>query len=1185
MDGNVASLKDIQPGVSLSGVVPDQVVMVNAVVPVDDSAVDMTYTTADGRTDREIIDADSVRDLSVVQKDGSGPRFDADPEEFRLAAEALRITYAADYDPMTAVYSSNINPLPHQIRAVYEDMLPKVPLRFLLADDPGAGKTIMAGLYVKEMLLRSAAERVIIVCPGGLAEQWRDEMSDKFGLDFDVFQPGMQELSRSGNAFQDYDRLIVRMDQVARSDDYRTLLEQTSWDIAVVDEAHRMSAHFRNQYGDLQKTKRFRLGEILAETSENLLLMTATPHSGKEEEFQLFMSLLDKDRFAGRYEAKRHSKTDTAGLMRRMVKEEMLTFDGKPLFPERHAETVTYELSPGEAELYQDVTDYVRSGMSAAQDIRKTDERRGNSIGFALTMLQRRLASSPEAIYQSLRRRRDRLSELLDDIEAHPERLGDALDSRQAWAPDLSLEDFDDLWDEADENAQGRLELEIDEVMASATAARTVNDLRDEIGVLDGLIEQAREVRAAQRDAKWSQLSTILHEHVLDAGTSEQPHKMIIFTEHKDTLNYLHGRVVQLLGRPECVEVIHGGLSRDERKAVQERFVNDPQVQLLVATDAAGEGLNLQRADLMVNYDLPWNPNRIEQRFGRIHRIGQQRVCSLWNMVAKNTREGEVYGKLLDKIEVMDKAYQGRLFNVLGDGKAFDGRSLRDLMLEAIRYGDRPDVQARLDQVIDSSVSQGLDELVSDRSAHPERYASLDVQEIRELMERSRARKLQPGYIAAFFVPALKYLGGTVRRRETGRWEIKHVPQPVRRRIDGIKRHTKAADAYERVTCDPNRIHIDMQHVDATLVAPGTPLLDAVCELIIEQCGAALDRGTVFVDRTDRQPDGPVLLMAVEQTIKNSRNDEVVSRHFGYLQCNERGGFDVSQAPPYLNYDKPKESERAAIDGILHQPWLLKDYSLSAQQYVYTHDTKPRLDEVKARIAQENKHVLDQVETRLKAEIEYWYKQVNLCSENERHGRPRGKNMNSDIARSRAEDMSRRLEQRQTELATEVRLQAKPAVIRGMSLVVPERLVDSVQDPRSVATSTDGRQEVDRRAVALAMKAERSLGRTPVEMPHNNPGFDIQSTDEHGRVFFIEVKGRIARADVDTFIVTANEIAFAQSQGDRHRLALVRVSPDGPEHDEIRYVLHAFDHLSQSESTYAYTEKIAEYWKRGETPR
>ena len=272
--------------------------------------------------------------------------------------------------------------------------------------------------------------------------------------------------------------------------------------------------------------------------------------------------------------------------------------------------------------------------------------------------------------------------------------------------------------------------------------------------------------------------------------------------------------------------------------------------------------MNLQRADLMVNYDLPWNPNRIEQRFGRIHRIGQKRPCSLWNLVAKNTREGEVYGKLLNKIATINKAYDGRLFNVLGDGKAFDGNSLKDLMITAIEHGDDPQVQAYLDQVIDSTVSKGLNDLIQERSAHPDRYATVDVEEVRRHMEEHRDRKLQPGYISAFFIPAFKRLGGSIRLRESNRWEITHVPQEVRKMAATLNRRKPIADAYERVTFEPGLTHIGVDKPDASLIAPGTALLDAVCRLIIDRYGMTLDHGTVFVDRTDKQPNQPMLMVA-----------------------------------------------------------------------------------------------------------------------------------------------------------------------------------------------------------------------------------------------------------------------------------------------------------------------------------
>ncbi|KAA8822004.1 helicase-related protein [Bifidobacterium vespertilionis] len=1175
-------LDDIRPGLVLSGVVSGQSVTVAAVMPMSDDAVDMFYTTADGGTGREIIGSDGIARLRVVQPEHGGPRFDADPDEFRLAAEALRIRYAALYDPMAAVYSSDIDPLPHQIRAVYEDMLPKVPLRFLLADDPGAGKTIMAGLYVKEMLLRSAAERVAIVCPGGLAEQWHDELAQKFSLDFEVFHPSMRFASPSGNPLRDHDRLIIRMDQVARNNELMDMIGEVRWDIAIVDEAHRMSAHFRNQYGDVERTSRFRLGETLAATAENLLLMTATPHSGNERDFQLFMSLLDRDRFAGLYKPARHRRTDTQGLMRRMVKEDLLTFEGKPLFPERRAETVAYELSAGETDLYRAVTQYVRSGMNAAARLLQADGRRANSIGFALTILQRRLASSPEAILRSLVRRRDRLSELLRRLREDPDSIATMFEPAANQPTDI--DDYEDMWNETDENGQGRLELELDQVVDSATAARTEQELAAEIGVLDGLVSKAKAVRMTGVDAKWSQLTDILQHRVLDAGTAEQPHKMIVFTEHRDTLDYLSRRIASLLGRPEAVTVIHGGMNRDERKAVQERFISNPDVRILVATDAAGEGLNLQRADLMVNYDLPWNPNRIEQRFGRIHRIGQKRTCFLWNLVAKNTREGEVYGKLLGKIETMGKAYGGRLFNVLGDGRAFDGKPLKDLMLQAIRYGDDPEVQARLDRVIDSGVRQKLDELIAERSAHPEMYPSLDVREVRELMEKTRERKLQPGFISAFFLPAFQRLGGTARQRETNRWELTHVPSAIRRRAERIDRHRMVVDAYERITFDPGLTHLGHGSPDAVLVAPGVPLLDAVVDFVIDRYGEALDRGTVFVDRTDTQPDEPILMVAAEQTIIDAKGS-AVSRHFDYLQLGEHGEPAFSQAPPYLDYDGPRDEERGNIESLLAAPWLHDDHADAMRRMAYERGTKPRLAELQARRTVENEHVLVQVRSRLNAEIDYWYGEYNKLRDDERNGR-RGGRMTSGLALKRAREMEERLDRRERDLSEDVRLRAKPAVMRGMALVVPERLIviganDNEAASRPFARNTE---EVDRRAVALTMRMEELLGNAPTEMPHNNKGFDIRSVDWQGYVHFIEVKGRIDLPEADTFTVTANEVALAQSQGDRHRLALVRVSPDGPEHDAIRYVAHAFDHISPASSTRSFNEQWADYWDRGYAP-
>lgn len=1228
MAGDEVTLENLQQDAEVEGIVPGSIVRILSIRPIASvgkttitqhalpEMATVIYEKPDGSPGMEVLTAQALSHLRIVRKANAAPAFDGDPQAFRLASEALRIRNAAAYDPMSAVYSSSIAPLPHQIRAVYEDMLPKVPLRFLLADDPGAGKTIMAGLYIREMFLRSAAERVIVVCPGSLAEQWQDELRSKFSLDFDIFSPAMIAASPSGNPFREAKLLIVRMDQVARNDELRAMLNEPDvrWDIAVVDEAHRMSAHYRNAYDEIDRTKRFALGQTLSATSENLLLMTATPHSGSEADFQLFLSLLDKDRFAGQPRNSYQPHLDTKDVMRRMVKEEMLDFEGHHLFPQRHAETVSYPLSDAEMALYNDVTEYVRNGMNSAQRIMSTDKRRGNSIGFALTVLQRRLASSPEAIYRSLVRRRDKLRTLLDAIDATPRDITRILTNpadshRDHSAPDFSNpDDFDEAWDEASEDRQADLENDANAIVDSATAARTREELMTEVTRLNALVSEARDLRNRGTDTKWRQLSDILQQRILDTGTSETPHKMIVFTEHRDTLDYLARNITILLGRPEAVCTIHGGMSRDQRKQVQERFVNDPECRILVATDAAGEGLNLQRADLMVNYDLPWNPNRIEQRFGRIHRIGQKRMCFLWNMVAAHTREGDVYTRLLSKIDTMGKAYSGRLFNVLGERKAFNGQSLSDLMVQAIQRGDSPQARQWLDKVIDAGVSDGLRQLEQEESIDRDSFlhlTSADVDAERRRMEQHRERKLQPGYIEAFFMDAMRDLGSAMHRRETGRWEITHMPQEVLRAAERLNRHRPLASRYERVTFDPAHIYAkvrpngEAEQAKALLIAPGTPILDAVISVILGKYESELSKGTVFVDDTDSQSDCPAIVTAASQDIaasamgpRHEGDSEVIARQFDYLQIAQDGEISTLVVPPYADLRAPTDSERKHIDALLRaDPWFSVDHSQELRDYVYVTYTDKRMAELQATHDAERAHVWKCVEQRLKSESNYWWGEYLRIQESERTQPGKKQPMSSAAAYKRAEEMEARLKEREAALAGPDPLHASPVQLHGQALVIPGCLLKHDSEDTDDKTGTlqpphmpRETDEVDRRGVALAMEAERRLGRSPVEMPHNNKGFDIESCDAHGSTFFIEVKSRIDLPDHDYFFASKNEILHGKTQGDHHRLALALISPEGPEHDSIRYQDHAFDEIVPDDSTVNIKMVFSKHWEMGTDP-
>ena len=786
--------------------------------------------------------------------------FDGDGALFRLVSEAQRIRLAHLFDPVLAVHTSLVDPLPHQITAVYESMLPRQPLRFLLADDPGAGKTIMAGLLIKELVARGDLERCLIVCPGSLAEQWQDELYRRFHLPFEILTNDKLEAARTGNWFLETNLVIARLDKLSRNEDVQQKLQapEADWDLVVCDEAHKLSATFFG--GEIKYTKRYRLAQLLSGLTRHLLLMTATPHNGKEEDFQLFLALLDGDRFEGRFRDGVHA-ADVSDLMRRMVKERLLKFDGKPLFPERIAYTVPYGLSDEEARLYTAVTDYVREEFNRADAL--ANAKRAGTVGFALTILQRRLASSHEAIYQSLRRRRERLESRLRELEVL--RRGGKLTGGVAFTTtELDPEDVEDLDDAPEqevEDAEAR-------ILDQATAARSMAELKAEIETLKGLEKLALGVRRGGRDTKWRELASLFGDIFTTAGLGRRlretpygageipPHrasprqKLVLFTEHRDTLRYLQERITTLLGREESVVVIHGGVGREERLAVQEAFRHDPDVQVLLATDAAGEGINLQRAHLMVNYDLPWNPNRLEQRFGRIHRIGQTEVCHLWNLVADDTREGDVYRRLLEKLEKAREALGGQVFDVLGKLE-FEGRPLRELLLNAIRYGEQPEVRARLDTAVDQALDRtALQDLLEDRQLVHDAMDATRIQRVREEMERAEARRLQPHYVESFFREAFRRLGGTAKQREARRYQVTHVPALIRSRdrVTGVGE--PVLPRYERIAFEKPLV-APPGKPPAAFVCPGHPLLDAVIDLSLERHRDLLKRGAVLVDERD----------------------------------------------------------------------------------------------------------------------------------------------------------------------------------------------------------------------------------------------------------------------------------------------------------------------------------------------
>jgi superfamily II DNA or RNA helicase len=1147
-------LEEIKKNVVLAGIDPSAPVRVVATEPVGENALTIVYKTASGSILERMLFRTDEPNLSVALA-GRPWAFDAPGEDFKLATEALRIHLAHLFDPMMAVHTSNVEPLPHQITAVYESMLPKQPLRFVLADDPGAGKTIMAGLYIRELIMRADAVRVLVVAPGSLVNQWQDELFEKFGLTFALFSREHIEQTVTGNPFEEANFLIARLDQLSRNLDLQERLRSTRWDLVVVDEAHKLSA---NYYGNkINKTRRFELGELLGSVTRHLLLMTATPHNGKEADFQLFLSLLDSDRFYGKFRDGVH-KVDVSDIMRRMVKEEMLRFDGTRLFPPRFAYTASYRLSPPEAALYEAVTSYVRGEMNRADTL--ADSNRKGTVGFALAALQRRLASSPEAIYRSLQRRHAKMKARLED-ERRNARASSMLQ-------DLGPRSADDLWDADEQLPSEEYEGLEEQVVDLATASQTVQELEAEIVVLDQLEKQALQLRNSDQDRKWDELSKLLQEEPVMRDDDGSQRKLIVFTEHRDTLHYLERKIRDLLGSVEAVVIIHGGVHRDERRKIQELFRNDNRVRVLLATDAAGEGVNLQNANLMVNYDLPWNPNRIEQRFGRIHRIGQINPCHLWNMLALDTREGDVFHRLFEKLEVERKALGGRVFDILGE--VFEEKSLKDLLIEAIRFGDDPERHDETLRTVEGALDTAhLNEILSRNALSEEVMDEQRLFAVKEEMEKAEARKLQPYFIHSYFTKAFKRFGGDLLPREQGRYEIRNVPAVIRerdRQLAGRDHRylNPVTTRYERVCFEKKDISVEGRPGAslASLLHPAHPLLQAVTDLLLEASRAKLKQGSVLVDPADPGIEPRVMFLIDHAVRQGGDSGRVISRRIQFVEIAPDGKASNAGWAPHLDLESATDADVTLVSDVMNASWISQDLEAVAIAQASTQLAPEHLQSVKDRVYQQVDRTLAAVRERLVKEINHWQNRRLRIQDEIAAGRvPKVTLGNID---SILDDLTNRLRSRQAELEAAKEISSATPIVMGGALVIPAGLLaqrrGETAAPGLWSADADARKRIERIAMQAVMDVERARGNKVYDVSEQKCGWDITSQPP-GTLDcplppprHIEVKGRALGSD--TITVTKNEILYGLNQKEKFVLAVVLV--DGEAVHGPHYIRNPF---------------------------
>jgi len=844
----------------------------------------------DGRLEEAVISAQEALQLAETLVEEPPVYRPVNADKLRLLIESARIRLAYAHDPQFAVSLSGIRTLPHQIEAVYQRMLPQPCLRFLLADDPGAGKTIMAGLLIKELKLREAVERILILCPAPLTIQWQDEMLRWFNESFDIIFSAVDQYQLV-NPWERLNQVIASIDY-AKRDNVRERVWQQRWDLLIIDEAHKCSARTASRGKGRQPTvvatKRYELASRLASQVDHLLLLTATPHHGDEDRFGHFLRLLDQDLFPEPHRLREEASALRKEVLRlgrdcpwalRRLKEDLKDLRGRRLFPDRHASTVTFCLNADEYALYKAVTAYINEFMP------RQVGRAKSSAALARTVLQRRLASSTRAIHESLKRRLKRQQDLLEELERlPPAKRAKRLAELQGRLPDTEMEE-----DDLDEAAR-------DDLVNQFTAAVELEQLRAEIAALEDLVEQARRVREQASDSKLAALRECLEKAEL-AELRDGRGKLLIFTEHRDTLEHVREHL-NAWGYSTCE--IHGGMNPRERKRAQDVFRT--QAQVCVATEAAGEGINLQFCHLMINYDMPWNPTRLEQRLGRIHRIGQERDCYVFNFVATDSEdgqpivEGRILHRLLQKLDQMNEALEGRVFDVIGEVLSLNDVNLPEILREAA-YDPR-----RLDEYIDQ-----IDRIDPARLKEYEEAtgialarASVDLSEFQAHNLEVEERRLMPRYVEAQFLAASKEVGLRVEPRADGLWRVEHVLAELRSdRLRAVRRLGKPESSYRKITFHKHHLDEDA-HLDAVLLGPGHPLYAAVDEKLNERLAPLLGKAAVYLDPLAA---APYRIHFFEISIKgNNTKGEDIPLHGELVAVREEAGqFDIVPADIILN--------------------------------------------------------------------------------------------------------------------------------------------------------------------------------------------------------------------------------------------------------------------------------------------
>lgn len=1038
----------------------------------------------------------SDNDLSSLAVTEPSLTYTGDGQLLRLGLQAYSLGIAYEFDPYFGLSISRVDPLPHQLEAVYDYLLKLARIRFLLADDAGAGKTIMAGLLIRELQLRGLAERILVVCPANLSFQWQRELKEKFDETFIVLKGALIRDQFGVNQWLEQNKVITSLD-LAKREEILPGLKQVHWDLVIIDEAHRMS-----WTPPSRKTARYALGEILRDNSDHMLMLTATPHKGDPKNFTLFLQLLDRDVYADVRSINEAMERRRAPFYLRRTKEAMVYFperqaDGtwvaKKIFTKRIPNTVNFQIDGAEFELYRKVTRYVKrqSARAAAQG----DNLRARAVGFLMSLYQRRLASSTYALRQSLENRARRLEEGLKRAQELVMKA----------PPDLPTPDE---LEEMEDNEREKLE----ELLEAITLTTNAEEILEEIKELKELAAQARAVEESNSEAKLSKLNELLHKEGFFANPKQ---RLLIFTEFRDTLNYL---VDKLKGWGFSVGYIHGGMSpgsRDEpgTRLYTEQLFREGAIQVLVATEAAGEGINLQVCNILFNYDIPWNPNRLEQRMGRIHRYGQQKDCLIFNFVAANTIEGRVLQRLLKKLqEIRDALDDDAVFNVLGEvlPSAHMERILRDYYSGKL---SDVDLEARLLENVDESRFRAICQTALEGLASKK----LNLEMLVERRARARERRVVPETIARFLHEAAAYIPLELKN-------IKGMPHtfeafrtpPALKRIEQMPGWKLPPLATRYPRCSMDRDTAEKHNLE--WVTPGHPLFEAVRRYTLERASEDLEVGAVFYSLNHEEPSRIDFYRA---RVVDGLGKVVHERLFA-VELTGSGKFYLRE-PNVLGNFTPADR--------LNE---LPDVARAPEPSAWLHEKvlQPFLEETRAERVAEVERISAHVELSLTELIQKADEEIGKAYGDKERGIP-GAEGRLALAENRHAELLNRRERRRTELAQQrsLTLQGVERISSVLVLPHPEREAPEVRRMRPDL-------ETEATAMRVVMEYERSMGRQVYDVSEKNLGYDITSLDlNSGELRLIEVKGLAAASG--TILLTPNERRVAEDRRDCYWLYVV----------------------------------------------